>query len=111
MDLTRFYNKFVMKILSKQKAWMLSFLLVLFFMKPINAQKSDSFFHDYTETNYRNINTGGYLIGTQNFGSDLGGYNISTQSFGNDLPLSGGLLIMVGAGSMYAALKRNKKLK
>ena len=99
-----------MKILSKRKAWMLSSMLVLLFMKPMKAQYYDGFFH-YKELSYedRDIDIG-FNIGTQTFDSDdMGGFNITTQVFGHEeAPLDGGLLIMFGAGSMYAVLKRKK---
>ena len=89
---------------------MLSLMLVLFFMEPMKAQYYDGFFR-CQELSYENrdINIG-YNIGTQTFGSDVtGGFNISTQVFGQEeAPLDGGLLIMFGAGSMYAVLKRKK---
>ena len=52
----------------------------------------------------------GYNIGTQHFGSDEnGGFNITTQVFGQEMPLGSGLLIMLGAGTVYAVKKRKRK--
>lgn len=88
---------------------MLSSMLALLFMKPINAQNSDGFFH-YNEFSYENRDTDlGFNIGTQIFGSgETGGFAISTQVFGQEAPLDGGLLIMFGSGAFYLAMKRKR---
>lgn len=51
--------------------------------------------------------TGGYIILTEQFGSDAnGGYQIGTEQFGQDAPLGSGLFIMAAAGAAYALKKR-----
>ena len=103
-----------MKNLTKQKATMLSLLVIIGLIAPIaaTAQRKDIFFHVEESYKSRDANLGGYNIGTQGFGSDVyGGYNITTQQFGNEAPLGEGLLIMLGAGAIYAALKKKKDIR
>ena len=87
-------------------------LLVMFaecLASPAYAQKSDDFFRNDMLYNDRNGTFGGYNVGTQVFGSDVsGGYNITTQQFGQEAPLDGCLLIMLGAGVVYAERKRKR---
>lgn len=98
-----------MKKLTNSKALLLSLVLVVCFVWPMKAQKNDDFFRNDMLYNDRNGTFGGYNVGTQVFGSDVsGGYNITTQQFGQEAPLDGCLLIMLGAGAVYAARKRKR---
>ena len=97
-----------MKKLSKLKAVLLLLIFVVCLALPVKAQYSDGFFRN--DMLYRDRDEGiGFNIGTQPFGSDVtGGIVITTQVFGQETPLDGGLLIMLGAGAVYAAKKRKK---
>lgn len=76
---------------------------------PVNAQDADGFIRDDSSYGYRENTSASYIIGTQHFGSDeYGGFEISTQQFGTEAPLGGELLIMIGAGAVYAAIKRKR---
>lgn len=98
-----------MKILSNWKASLLSLMFVAFLALPVSAQY-DGFFRNYMSYDNRESGVGGFLIGTQGFGTDEnGGFNIATQQFGQDLPLGEGLLIMIGTGAAYAMKKRKHK--
>lgn len=99
-----------MKKLTNSKALLLLLVLVLCFVLSMKAQKSDGFFrYDYLY-NDRNGTIGGYNIGTQGFGQDIyGGFNITTQQFGQEAPLGSGMLIMLGAGTVYAVKKHKRK--
>ena len=96
-----------MKKLSVLKTSILLLVFVACFTMPANAQNSDIFFRNDELYNDRDGGLGGYNISTQGFGTDEnGGFNIATQQFGQDLPLGEGLLIMIGAGAVYAMKKR-----
>ena len=99
-----------MKKLTNSKALLLLLVLMSCFVWPMKAQKSDGFFRNDELYNDRNGTIGGLNIGTQGFGSDEnGGFNIATQVFGQEAPIGGGLLIMLGAGTVYAVKKRKRK--
>ena len=102
----------MMKKLTNSKALLLSLVLVMCLVLPIRAQKSDGFFCNDELYNDRNGTVEGLSIGTQGFGSDEnGGFNITTQVFGQETPLGSGLLIMLGAGTVYAVKKRKRITK
>lgn len=87
-------------------------LFILCFVSTMTAQNNDGFIYDFKKEQYRDINTGGYMIGTQPFGSGvLGGFIITPQVFGQEMPLDGGLLIMALAGAAYSFKKRKKNNK
>ena len=96
--------------LTNSKALLLLLVLVMCFVFPMKAQNNDAFLRNDKLYGDRDAGAiGGYIIGTQGFGSDVfGGYNISTQQFGQELPLGSGLLILLGAGACY--IKRKKTL-
>ena len=101
--------KIIIKKLPHKKALLILFLFTACLVLPVGAQKSDDFFRNDMLYNDRNGTFGGYNVGTQVFGSDVsGGYNITTQQFGQEAPLDGCLLIMLGAGAVYAARKRKR---
>ena len=98
-----------MRKLANSKALPLLLVLVVCFVMPIRAQYNDNFFHNEDLYFDREGAIGVYNIGTQGFGSDEnGGFNITTQVFGQELPLGEGLLIMIGAGTVYAVKKRKR---
>ena len=104
--------KIIIKKLPGRKALLLLFLFTACFVLPIKAQYNDNFFHDEDLYYDREGAIGFYNIGTQGFGSDEnGGFNITTQHFGQELPLGEGLLIMIGAGTVYAVKKRKRITK
>ena len=101
-----------MRKLANSKALPLLLVLVVCFVLPIRAQYNDNFFRNDELYNDREGAIGGYNIGTQGFGSDTnGGFNITTQVFGQEMPLGSGLLIMIGAGVVYAIRKRERITK
>ena len=69
------------------------------------AQKSDVFFRADDTYEYRDI-CNNFILVNQNFGE--GGFNLSNQQFGSDLPLGSGLLVLFGAGTVYAVRKRKR---
>ena len=81
----------MMKKLTNSKALLLSLVLVMCLVLPIRAQKSDGFFRNDELYNDRNGTVEGLSIGTQGFGC--------------------GLLIMLGAGTVYAVKKRKRITK
>ena len=86
------------------------FIILACFVLPTRAQKSDGFFLEDELYIERNDVVGFYNLGTQIFGSDVnGGFNITTQQFGETVPIGGGLLILLGTGFGYAALKRKRR--
>lgn len=100
----------MMKKLTNSRALLILLVLVVCFVLPMKAQNCDGFFHNDELYNDRNGTIGGYNIGTQGFGSDVyGGFNITTQHFGQEAPLGSGLLIMLGAGTVYAVKKHKRK--
>ena len=102
----------MMRKLTNSRALLLLSVLVVCFVLPIRAQYNDNFFHDEDLYYDREGAIGFYNIGTQGFGSDEnGGFNITTQHFGQELPLGEGLLIMIGAGTVYAVKKRKRITK
>ena len=85
-------------------------MLVVCFMLPMRAQYSDGFFRNNDLYIYRDGGESYYNLTNQHFGDvEYGGYNLYNQHFGADAPLGGGLLIMFGAGTCYAMLKRKQK--
>ena len=102
--------KIIIKKLPGRKALLLLFLFVACLVLPIKAQYKDAFFRNDALYENRDNSFGGYNIGAQVFGSDVyGGFNITTQQFGNEAPLTGGMLILLGAGVVYAIRKRERK--
>ena len=72
-----------------------------------SAQKSDGLFLGYESYANRGEDNSAFYLTNQFFGSDAnGGFNLSNQQFGAELPLGGGMLIMLGAGAVYALRKR-----
>ena len=102
-------NNNIVKKLSDLKSLLLALVLVVFLKLPMNAQYNDLFFINDEVYDNRGEEDGEFNIGTQIFGSDVnGGYNITTQVFGQNTPLGGGLLIMIGTGALYAAMKHKR---
>ena len=98
-----------MKQVLNWKALMLSIVFMICLMPTMSAQKWDGYFSDDDPYENRDGDLG-FNIGTQPFGSDaMGGIVITTQVFGQDTPLDGGLLIMLGAGAFYMAMKRTRR--
>lgn len=90
-----------MKKLSKLKALMLSLMMVVCFVLPMNAQKSDGFFRSGNDDNYDNRD-----------GATISGGNdgFLTQDL-TEAPVGCGLLILTAAGAGYALTKRRKENK
>ena len=102
--------KIIIKKLPHRKALLLLFLFVACLVLPVKAQYKDAFFRNDALYENRDNSIGGSYIGTQLFGSDVyGGFNITTQQFGNEAPLAEGMLILLGAGVVYAIRKRERK--
>ena len=102
--------KIIIKKLPHRKALLLLFLFVACLVLPVKAQYNDTFFRNDALRENRENSLGGYSIGTQIFGSDVyGGFNITTQQFGDEAPLTEGMLILLGAGVVYAIRKRERK--
>lgn len=102
--------KIIIKKLPHRRALLLLFLFVACLVLPVGAQKSDGFFHEGEIYFERNYDGGAFNMGTQIFGSDVyGGFNITTQQFGDEAPLTEGMLILLGAGVVYAIRKRERK--
>ena len=82
-------------------------MLLLGLLVPITAlsQKSDDYFHAYDTYESRDVSNN-FILVNQNFGE--GGFNLSNQLFGSDLPLGSGLLVLFGAGAVYAVRKRKR---
>lgn len=100
-----------MKRLLSRRALLLLLIFTLCFVSTMNAQSNDAFIFNYT-TSYRELDAGGFNIGTQIFGSDVvGGFNITTQVFGQETPLDGGLLVLALAGAAYTFKNRKKNNK
>ena len=87
---------------------LLLWLLAICSVVTLHAQKSDGFFRNDELYNNRNEGFGADVI-NQGFG-ESGGTIVTNQTFG-EVPLYGGLLIMLGAGIGYAAIKRKKNIK
>ena len=99
-----------MKRTTKLKVLVLSMAMALGMLLPTTTTaQSDGFFRDAGEYSNRD-GIYNYIIGTQQFGSDVnGGYNIGTQNFGQDpAPLGSGLLILTAVGAGYAAVRRKR---
>ena len=102
--------KIIIKKLPHKKALLILFLFTARLVLPVKAQYNDAFFRNDALYENRDKSLGGYYIGTQIFGSDVyGGFNITTQQFGYEAPLTGGMLIMLGAGVVYAIRKHERK--
>ena len=91
------------------KALLLSLMIMAGLVLPVRAQHNDAFFHQNEEYEDRDEGSGAFNLANQHFGdSENGGFDLYNQQFGADVPLGGGLLIVLGAGVCYAAIKRKR---
>lgn len=104
-----------MRIIEKKEKWKATALLLALSL-PMCALAQNGLFQRGVDDGGTDRNTGLFrngeptgFLSNQTFGNSIGGSDLTNQTFG--APMGSGMLVMLMAGTGYAALKTNNKKK